>query len=130
MGGKAAARVGDMAKQLNPHCHSPTHPAGPVPTPVPHPGLPLKIMPPGAATVKINKKAAARLLDKTDMCKLPSCVPAGPGMIIFGSLTVKISNMLAARAGDPTLHPTCLLPIPAPVGKIQPPCSNNVKIGG
>ena len=46
-----AARVSDMMLQQAPHCHAPIHPAALVPTPVPHPGLPLEIIPPGAVTV-------------------------------------------------------------------------------
>ena len=53
----AAARVGDMAKQDAPHCHTPHGPAGPIP----HPTLPLTITGPGAATVMIGKKPAAIL---------------------------------------------------------------------
>ena len=40
-----AARISDLVKQDAPHCHAaPIHPAAPVPTPVPHPGLPLPII--------------------------------------------------------------------------------------
>ena len=126
----AAARVGDKIKQDAPHCHAPIHPAAPTPTPVAHPALPLDIIPPGAATVKINNKAAARATDMSKPCSLPSCVPAGPGMIAKGSATVMIGKLPAARSGDTTAHLSCVAPIPSPTGSIQPPCSTNVNIGG
>ena len=75
--GKAAARMGDQVKQDAPHCHAPIHPAAPVPTPVPHPALPLAIIK-GEPTVLIGGKAAARVTDTTKPCTLPSCVPGGP----------------------------------------------------
>ncbi|MGA2496122.1 MAG: PAAR domain-containing protein [Tepidisphaeraceae bacterium] len=128
--GKAAARVGDMMKQMAPHCHAPIHPAAPVPTPVAHPALPLAIIPPGSVTTKIDNMPAARQTDKSAPCSLPSCVPAGPGMISMGSATVKIDMLGAARMGDPTAHASCVAPIPSPTGQIQPPCSATVKIGG
>ncbi len=126
----AAARVGDNIKQDAPHCHAPIHPPAPVPTPVAHPALPLAIIPPGAATVKIGGMAAARITDKSKPCTLPSCVPAGPGMIAKGSATVLIGKLPAARANDMTAHLTCVAPIPSPVGKIMPPCCTTVNIGG
>jgi uncharacterized Zn-binding protein involved in type VI secretion len=126
----AAARKTDKAKQDSPHCHAPIHPPAPVPTPVPHPGLPLDIMMPCSATVMINGLAAARVTDMTKPCSLPSCVPNGPGMIAMGSMTVMIELLPAARANDMVAFMGCVAPIPAPVGKIMPPCSPSVMIGG
>ena len=40
--GQPAARVSDQVLQQAPHCHAPIHPAALVPTPVPHPALPLR----------------------------------------------------------------------------------------
>lgn len=125
----AAARLGDMVKQDAPHCHAPIHPAGPVPTPVPHPALPLNIIK-GEPTVLIDGKPAARVTDTTAPCSLPSCVPGGPGMIIKGSATVLIGKMPAARVDDITLHASCVAPIPSPTGKILPPGCPTVIIGG
>lgn len=125
-----AARVGDMMKQDAPHCHAPIHPPAPVPTPVPHPGLPLAIIPPGAPTVIIGGQPGARMTDKSAPCMLPSCVPAGPGMVAKGSATVIVSGLPAARVGDMTAHLTCVAPIPSPVGKILPPGAPTVMIGG
>jgi len=127
---KAAARVGDKVKQDAPHCHAPIHPAAPTPTPVAHPPLPADILPPGSLNTKIDKKAAARMSDKSKPCMLPSCVPAGPGMISKGSTNVKINMLAAARDGDMTAHTSCVAPIPSPTGKIIPMCSQTVKMGG
>jgi uncharacterized Zn-binding protein involved in type VI secretion len=82
-----------------------------------HPGL-----------VKIDDKAAARVSDKSKPCMLPSCVPAGPGIISKGSGSVKINMLPAARKGDMTAHASCVAPIPAPTGEIMGPCSTTVKI--
>ena len=124
-----AARLGDLVKQDAPHCHAPIHPAAPVPTPVPHPALPLAIVK-GQPTVMIGGKPAARVTDTTAPCSLPSCVPAGPGIISKGSATVMIGGMPAARKGDMTAHASCVAPIPSPVGAILAPCCPNVMIGG
>ena len=124
-----AARLGDMIKQDAPHCHSPIHPAAPVPTPVPHPGLPLAIIK-GAATVMIGGPPAARVMDQSAPCMLPGCVPGGPGMIMKGSATVMIESMPAGRLNDLTSHPSCVAPIPAPVGKVIGPGCPTVMIGG
>jgi len=124
-----AARMGDMIKQDAPHCHAPIHPPAPVPTPVAHPGLPLTIIK-GAPNVLIGGAPAARATDMSGPCMLPACVPAGPGMIAKGSGTVIIGGMPAARANDLTSHPSCVAPIPGPIGKIMPPCCPTVQIGG
>ncbi len=125
-----AARVTDLVLQTAPHCHAPIHPAAPVPTPVPHPALPLPIMPPGAPTVLIGGLMAARATDMTKICTLIPCVPAGPGMIAKGSATVLIAGLPAARVGDQTAHPSCVAPIPSPTGSILPPGCPTVIIGG
>ena len=129
MGGMNAARAGDNIKQDAPHCHAPIHPAAPVPTPVPHPALPLAIMPPCSPNVKIDNKAAARVMDQSKPCMLPPCVPGGPGMITKGSSSVKINFTPAARKNDLTSHLSCVAPIPSPVGKVMPPCSTTTKFG-
>jgi uncharacterized Zn-binding protein involved in type VI secretion len=127
--GMPAARIGDMVLQDAPHCHAPIHPVVPVPTPVPHPALPLPIIV-GAFPVLIGGAPAARVNDITKPCTLIPCVPAGPGMIMKGSATVMIQSMPAARVADLTNHPSCVAPIPSPVGKILPPCCPTVMIGG
>jgi uncharacterized Zn-binding protein involved in type VI secretion len=127
--GLPAARVTDKVLQMAPHCHAPIHPPALVPTPVPHPGLPLMIIPPGEPTVMIGGMPAARISDQTMPCMLPGCVPAGPGMIIQGSPTVLIGGMPAARITDQTLHASCVAPIPSPTGMIMPPGCPTVLIG-
>ena len=128
--GQPAARIGDMVLQTAPHCHAPIHPAALVPTPVPHPALPLTLIPPGAPTVMIGGMPAARMSDMTTPCMLPGCVPGGPGVIILASATVIIAGQPAARVGDMTQHASCVAPIPSPVGKIMPPGCPTVLIGG
>lgn len=128
--GQPAARVGDNVLQEAPHCHAPIHPAALVPTPVPHPALPLPILPPGATTVMIGGQPAARVTDMTKLCTLPGCVPGGPGIIGKGSTTVTIQGLPAARVGDMTQHPACVAPIPSPTGTIMPPGCTTVMIGG
>ncbi|OMH33784.1 PAAR domain-containing protein [Motiliproteus sp. MSK22-1] len=124
-----AARITDNVLQDAPHCHAPIHPPALVPTPVPHPALPLMIVK-GEPTVVIGGVPAARITDTTLPCILPSCVPAGPGMIAKGSSSVIIGGLPAARMGDMTAHASCVAPIPSPVGKIIPPCCPTVIIGG
>jgi uncharacterized Zn-binding protein involved in type VI secretion len=125
----AAARMTDLMKQDAPHCHAPIHPAAPVPTPVPHPAMPLPIMIATIPNVLINNLPAAVVGSTSTPCTLP-CVPAGPGMVSKGSATVQICGIPAARANDLTAHASCVAPIPSPVGKIMPPCSPTVMIGG
>ncbi|MCJ8055733.1 PAAR domain-containing protein [Shinella curvata] len=124
-----AARMGDMVKQDAPHCHAPIHPAALVPTPQPHPALPIPIIK-GQPNVLIGNMPAARVTDTTLICSLPGCIPGGPGMISKGSATVLVGGLPAARINDLTLHPACVAPIPSPVGKILPPGCPTVMIGG
>ena len=126
----AAARMSDMSKRDTPHCHAPIHPPAPTPTPVPHPDPGSAIVSNTSPTVKINGLAAATVTSQTVPCMLPSCVPGGPGMVAMGSMTVMITCLPAARVGDMVAYASCVAPIPSPIGKIQSPCSNDVKIGG
>jgi len=129
--GQNAARATDNIKQDSPHCHAPIHPAAPVPTPVAHPALPLTILPSLCAqTVKVNGLNAAVMGAMSTPCSLPSCVPAGPGIIVKGSATVICEVRPMARVNDITAHASCVAPIPGPTGKVQSPGSNNVKVGG
>ena len=124
-----AARMTDLAIHDGPHCHAPIHPAAPVPTPVPHPPIPLQILVNCVMTVLIEKLPAAVVTSQTQPCMLAGCVPAGPGIVTMGSVTVLIGNLPAARAGDLVAFPTCIAPIPSPTGKILPPCAPTVLIG-
>jgi uncharacterized Zn-binding protein involved in type VI secretion len=125
-----AARQGDMLIHDGPHCHAPIHPPAPVPTPLAHPPIPLTIMSATVPTVLINNMPAAVATSMSGPCTLPSCVPGGPGVISKGSATVLIGNRPAARAGDLVAFASCVAPIPSPTGKIMPPCSPTVQIGG
>ena len=125
----SAARMSDKILQDAPHCHAPIHPAALVPTPAPHPAMPLAIIL-GAPTVLIGGLPAARATDMSQPCMLGGCIPAGPGMIAKGSATVLIGGLPAARVMDLTSHPTCVAPIPSPTGKILPPGCPTVMIGG
>ena len=124
--GQPAARVGDQVLQDGPHCHTPHPPAG---NPIPHPPMPLAIMPPGCPTVLIGNMNAARVSDQTAPCMLAGCAPGGPGMIAVGSATVMIGNLPAARINDMTNHTSCVAPVPMPTGKILPPGCPTVLIG-
>ena len=63
--------------------------------PVPHVGGP--VLPPGAVTVLIMGRPAARV---SDMC---TCV-GPPDSIIVGNVTVLILNLPAAHLGSSTAH--------------------------
>jgi uncharacterized Zn-binding protein involved in type VI secretion len=126
---KPAARLGDMVMQDAPHCHAPIHPPALVPTPTPHPALPLTIIK-GVPTVLIGNMPAATSTSTTTPCMLPGCVPGGPGLVSLGSGTVLIGGLPAARVGDMTTHASCVAPIPSPVGKVMPPGCPTVLIGG
>lgn len=126
--GQPAIRMTDKVLQSGPHCHAPMHPAAPVPTPLPHPPMPLTIVK-GLPTVMIGSMAAARATDMTQPCMIPGCVPGGPGIIASGSPTVMIGNLPAARLSDPTTHAACVGPIPGPSGMIMGPGEPTVLIG-
>ena len=78
----------------------------------------------------IDNLPAAVVTSQTIPCHMAPCIPAGPGLVAKGSATVLIGNLPAARAGDMVAFPTCVAPIPSPTGKIIPPCSTTVMIGG
>ena len=111
-----------------PHCHAPIHPPAPVPTPLPHPPIPMPIVLNTVPNVLINNLPAAVMSSQTGPCTMPSCVPAGPGMVAIGSPKVLIGQRPAARAGDMVAFASCVAPIPSPTGKIIPPCSPTVMI--
>lgn len=70
--------------------------ATPATPPIPHVGGP--ILPPCSTNVLIGFLPAARVTDKA------LCPPAPPDIIIKGSPTVMINNLMAARIGDNTAH--------------------------
>lgn len=128
--GMPAARLTDLILQDSPHCHAPIHPPAPVPTPTPHPQVPFALVSAGVMNVVIGGFPAAVLGTQSMPCILPACVPAGPGLIAKGSTTVMIGGRPAGRMNDLTAHPSCVAPIPAPTGKVIPPCCPTVLIGG
>ena len=125
-----AARMNDNVIHDNPHCHAPIHPPAPTPTPMAHPPLPAPILMNCAPTVMINNMQAATVTSQSKPCMLPTCVPAGPGIITKGSMKVIICGKPAARVGDLVTHASCVAPIPSPTGKIMPPGSPTVMING
>lgn len=125
-----AARKTDNVLHDSPHCHAPIHPPAPVPTPLAHPPIPHPIILATVPTVKINMLEAAVVTSVTKICTMPTCVPNGPGIVAKGSSSVMINFLPAARLGDMVSWPGCVAPIPSPTGKIIPPCSPNVIVGG
>ncbi len=125
-----AARMTDLVMHDNPHCHAPIHPPAPVPTPIPHPCVTHPLAAACVPTVLVNALPAAVLTSITIPCLEVPCVPAGPGLVAKGSSTVLIGGLPAARMGDLVAFPSCVAPIPSPTGKILPPCSINVIVGG
>jgi uncharacterized Zn-binding protein involved in type VI secretion len=125
-----AARKSDKVLHDSPHCHAPIHPPAPVPTPLAHPPKPYAIQSATQPTIKINGQEAATVTSITEICSQPSCVPNGPGMVAKGSSSVIMSGLPAARASDMVAWSGCVAPIPSPTGKIIPPCSPTVIIGG
>lgn len=126
----AAARMTDKTMHNSPHCHAPIHPPAPTPTPLAHPPQPYAIVSAVSPNVFINQLPAATVTSMTVPCMQASCVPAGPGIVAMGSATVVINGKPAARAGDMVTWASCVGPIPSPTGKIIPPCSTDVDIGG
>ena len=123
-----AARMGDMVIHMGPHCHAPIHPPALVPTPLPHPPVPMPIVK-GQANVLIGGQPAARITDTTGPCTV-GCIPGPPGMVSKGSSSVTIGFLPAARVMDQTTHPGCAGPIPGVSGMIQGPGCPTVLIGG
>jgi uncharacterized Zn-binding protein involved in type VI secretion len=119
-----AAKKGDQVVGVDTHIVMVPSPAGPTPTPLPHPfaglldnGL--------SQDVKIMGQPAATV-DST-ASNQPPHIPTPPGTafqkgpankatIKVGSATVKINGKAAARAGDPA--ETCNDPTDLPVGTV------------
>lgn len=125
-----AARMTDNVMHDFPHCHAPIHPPAPTPTPMPHPPIPIQIIPAVIPNVLINNLPAAVVTSQTLPCIMPGCVPGGPGIVSKGSSSVFTGGLPAARLGDMVTFASCVGPIPCTTGKIIPPCSLNVIIGG
>jgi uncharacterized Zn-binding protein involved in type VI secretion len=118
-----AATMGDTVAGTCVHIIMIPSPAGPVPTPIPHP-FTGKITGGCETTVLIGNKPAAVI--GATVTNTPPHIPQGPsfgppppsnsGSIIKGSLTVLIGGKPAARMGDlSTVCTTSVVPAPAPV---------------
>jgi uncharacterized Zn-binding protein involved in type VI secretion len=129
MGQPASVMGGNVMQDVPAHCHNPGHPVGPGTAPIPHPALPLSITMNTSTNVLITSKPAVAVGSQTTQCMLPSCIPAGPGVVSMGSTTVLINNKPAGRLTDMTNHASCVAPIPSPTGKIVGPGAATVLIG-
>lgn len=122
--GMPAAKMGDKVVGVDIHIVMVPSPAGPVPTPLPHPfngtltgGL--------SGTVRIQGRPAATV--GSTATNTPPHIPTPPGVsfqkppsnqatIQMGSNTVRINGKPAARIGD--VASTCNDPGDLPVGKV------------
>ncbi|BAY14141.1 PAAR domain-containing protein [Calothrix sp. NIES-2098] len=129
-----AAKQGDQIVAVDMHIVMIPSPAGPVPTPLPHP---FKGIIKGnlSRNVKIMGMSAATVDSTAD--NIPPHIPTPPGTafqkpptnkgtIITGSTTVKINGKAAARTGDRAI--TCNDPVDLPVGNVL--AAGTVFIGG
>jgi uncharacterized Zn-binding protein involved in type VI secretion len=120
--GKPAAKQGDQIVATDTHIIMIPTPAGPVPTPLPHPFMG-QIDGDLSSDVKIEGKAAAVV--GSTATNMPSHIPQGgpfqkppanKGKIMLGSNTVLINGKMAARMGDTAQ--TCNDPSDLPVGVV------------
>lgn len=122
--GLPAARQGDQVVATDIHIVLVPSPAGPVPTPLPHPfagpitmgtvptvllgGLPAAV----AGSIAVNSNPHLPTPPGVSF----TIPPTNQGVVQTGSPTVLIGGRPAARVGDPVL--TCNDPAPMPVGSI------------
>lgn len=121
--GQPAAKQGDKIIATDIHIINIPSPAGPVPTPLPHPFN--GIIDGGLSTdVKINGMPAATT--GSTASNIPPHIPQGGpfqkppsnrATIQTGSITVKINGKNAARNGDTAI--TCNDPVDVPIGTIM-----------
>ncbi len=132
--GQPAATEGAMVLAVDVHIVMVPTPAGPVPTPLPHP-FTGKVDGGTVQTVKLGGQPAA-VVDSTCQNN-PSHIamppgtafqspPSNKGTVLMGSATVLIGGKQAARVGD-TVE-TCNDPADLPVGTIIGP-AGTVMIG-
>lgn len=127
-----AARMNDIIQAVDIHIINIPTPAGPVPTPLPHPYVaPITIN--CATNVIIGGQPAATLGSQSTFVHIPqggpfAVPPTGTGQIMAGSATVMIGGKPAARITDMVI--TCM--DSGWVGKpmIIPTGSPTVMIGG
>ncbi len=130
--GQPAAKQGDKIMAIDIHIIMIPTPAGPVPTPLPHPftgiidsnlSTDVKIMGMPAATVD---SMASNMPPHIPMGGPFQKPPSNKATIKLGSLTVKINGKMAARTGDTAM--TCNDPSDLPSGKVI--AVGTVLIGG
>ncbi|MDH5682499.1 MAG: PAAR domain-containing protein [Spirochaetota bacterium] len=130
--GQPAAKKDDQIMGTDTHIIMIPSPAGPVPTPLPHPFMGM-IDDKLSEDVKIMGKPAATV-DSTATNNPPHIPQGGPfqkapedkATIKLGSATVKINGKMAARNGD--MAETCNDPANLPVGTVM--ATGTVMIGG
>lgn len=120
--GQPAAKQGDQVMATDIHIVLIPSPAGPVPTPLPHPFS--GIINGGLSTNVRIMGVPAAMQGSTAQNTPPHIPQGGPfqmpprnqGTIITGSLTVRINGSPAARNGDTAL--TCNDPTDLPAGTV------------
>ena len=130
--GQPAAKEGDQIMATDTHIIMIPTPAGPVPTPLPHP---FTGMIDGNLSSDVNIMGMAAATVDSTATNTPSHIPQGgpfqsppsnKGTIKMGSMTVKINGKDAARNGD--IAETCNDPADLPVGQVI--AVGTVMIGG
>ena len=120
--GLPAAKQGDQITAVDIHIIMIPTPAGPVPTPLPHPFMGIidnnlspdvKIMGMPAATVDSMASNLPPHIPQGGPFQKP---PTNKATIKMGSATVKINGKMAARNGDMAM--TCNDPVDMPVGTV------------
>lgn len=119
---KPAAKLGDRIVATDIHIIMIPTPAGPVPTPLPHPYA--GIISGGCSTNVLIEGQPAAVVGSTAVNTPPHIPQGGPfqkppsnqATIMMGSGTVLINNKPAARMGDTAM--TCNDPVDLPVGQV------------
>jgi uncharacterized Zn-binding protein involved in type VI secretion len=119
---KPAAKMGDRILAIDTHIVLIPSPAGPVPTPLPHPYA--GTINGGCSTNVLIMGQPAATVGSTAMNTPPHIPQGGPfqkppsnqSTIIMGSATVLINGKPAARMGDTAM--TCNDPVDLPIGKV------------
>jgi uncharacterized Zn-binding protein involved in type VI secretion len=122
--GQPAAKQGDRVVGVDTHIVMVPSPAGPTPTPLPHPFAGVLN---GGLSSNVNIMGKAAVTVGSTAKNTPPHVPTAPGTsfqkpptdqgtIQSGSSSVMINNKPAARTGDPAL--TCNDPADLPAGKV------------
>jgi uncharacterized Zn-binding protein involved in type VI secretion len=120
--GLPAAKQGDQITAVDIHIIMIPTPAGPVPTPLPHPFMGIidnnlspdvKIIGMPAATVDSIASNLPPHIPQGGPFQKP---PTNKATIKLGSVTVKINGKMAARNGDMAM--TCNDPVDLPVGTV------------